>query len=146
MTTDALFDATPWEVAAPASSDPSLSADRRRTLRQREAIDAGRHPLTKGPLHPFASPETAQPDNPKGQPYTCGSCRFREVISHHNRSYPKCVRDLWLGDGHDGDTTLSEARNVSHGASTDVRAWWCACVGYEAGDQSLSSDAARSIP
>jgi len=146
VTTDALFDATPWEVAAPASSDPSLSADRRRTLRQREAIDAGRHPLTKGPLHPFASPETAQPDNPKGQPYTCGSCRFREVISHHNRSYPKCVRDLTYGHHDAAGVYLSDVAHVSRGPATDVRSWWPSCLGYEAGDPALSSDAARSIP
>jgi hypothetical protein len=140
-----LFDSTPYEVPAPASADPTLSADQRRTLRQREDIASGRHPLTRGPLHPFAAPEIASPDAEKGRPFTCGSCRFREVLRYHNRSYPKCLRDLTYG-GHDAaNVDLNDVRNVSHGGATDVRAWWPACAGYEAGDQQLSPDAARQI-
>lgn len=138
-----LFDAAPYTVAPRPSADPDLSADRRRTLRQQESIDAGRHPLTKGPLHPFAAPALTRPTAPVGRPFTCGSCRFRQLIGHHGRTYPKCTRDLTYG-GHDAATaSVSDVRNVSHSAGTDVRAWWPACVGYEAGDQGMSPDAAR---
>ena len=142
---DGLFDAEPFYVPPPASADPALSPDQRRTLRQRDDIAAGRHPLTRGPLHENAAPEIARPSNAKGLPYTCGSCRFREVLKYHNRAYPKCLRDLTYGH-HDGDVDLNEIRNVTHGGATDVRAWWPACAGYEAGDNALSPDAARSTP
>lgn len=141
----ALFDAAPYEVVR-ESDTPGLSSDRRRTLRQREDIDAGRHPLTQGPFHPFSISAIASPDTPTGAPFTCGSCRFRQTVKHHNRSYPKCLRDLTYG-GHDPATvTLDQVANVSRGEATDVRAWWPACIGYEPGDQALSPDAARSIP
>ena len=141
-----LFDASPFYVAPPESADPDLSPDQRRTLRQREDIAAGRHPLTRGPLHPFAVGAIARPDNPKGQPFTCGSCRFRELIRYHGKSWPKCLRDGHYGNHPDpANMYLEEMTNVSHGAATDVRAWWPACVGYEPGDQAVSPDAARFI-
>jgi hypothetical protein len=143
--TEPLFDASPFYVAPPASSDPNLSPDQRRTLRQREDIAAGRHPLTGGPLHPFASPEIASPTAERGRPFTCGSCRFRESIKYHNTSYPKCLRDLTYGPHSAADVKLEDVAHVSHGASTDVRGWWPACTGYEAGEQSMSRDAARSM-
>jgi hypothetical protein len=144
---EGLFDASPYYVAPPEPTRPDLSPDQRRTLRQREDIAAKRHPLTRGPLHPFAAPEIASPDAEKGRPFTCGSCRFREVWRYHNRSYPKCVRDLTYGhhDSSDVERGVVALRNVSHGAATDVRAWWPACAGYEAGDLSVSRDAARSM-
>jgi len=140
-----LFDASALYVAPPASADPDLSPDRRRTLRQGEAIAAGRHPLTRGPLHPSSLGRYASKGD-AGMPFTCGSCRFREVLKYHNGSYPKCLRDLTYG-GHDAaSVTYSDVKNVSHGASTDVRGWWPACTGYEAGDPGLSPDAARCVP
>lgn len=36
-------------------------------------------------------------------------------------------------------------RRVTHGAGSDVRAWWPACQDYSPGD-SISDDAARFIP
>lgn len=143
-----LFDSTPFYVAPPEpppSAAEGLSADRRRTLRQREDIAAGRHPLTRGPLHELSLGAHAQPGD-KGLPFTCGSCSFRELIDYHNRTYPKCLRDLTYG-GHDAATVrLDQVKNATHGTATDVRAWWPACTGYEAGDHGLSPDAARSIP
>lgn len=145
MSDDGLFDAAPFYVPPPPSADPDLSPDRRRTLRQREDIAAGRHPLTRGPLHPFATPELAQPGNPPAMPFTCGSCRFRESLKHHDKSYPKCLRDLTYGAHDAADVSLTDVRNVSHSPSTDVRAWWPACAGYEAGALDVSRDAARYI-
>lgn len=128
---ETLFPGYEPDVAAlPASADPSLSADRRRTLRQAEAIADGRHPLTGGPLHSLAS-RARDADAPKSDPFTCGSCYFRERLDYHNRTYAKCL----AGDG----------ARVSHGAASDVRAWWPACPDYSPGD-SISPDAARTIP
>ncbi len=93
---------------------PPLSADRRRTQRQREAVAAGVHPLTK---------QRARPDLG-----TCGDCRFREVFGYHNRSFPKCTR--------------YESR-ITHSAASDVRAWWPACPDHELGDKSVGPDAMR---
>lgn len=129
------------------SAEPGLSADRRRTLRQAEQVAAGIHPLTGGPLHPLAS-RHRDADSPKSDPFTCGSCYFRSVEQYHDRSYPKC----WLPGPRTGDTykvgnvtmTVGYPR-VTHGAGSDVRAWWPACPDYSPGESS-SPDAARGIP
>lgn len=126
-----------------------LSADRRRTQRQREQIDAGTHPLMGGPLHPMAAPEVCSPDAARNAPYTCGSCRFRELMRWHDRAYPKCLRDLYRAD-QDGAAMVTRSvesiTNLSHGAATDCRGWWPACRFYESGDKDLSPDASRVIP
>lgn len=109
---DALFDATPYEVA-PEPDTGELSADRRRTLRQQTNVNNGIHPLTNGPLHEQASSDRT-PASPGTDPFTCGTCIHRRVTSYHDRKYPKCD----LGP-------------VSSGAGTDVRAWWPACNRYE---------------
>lgn len=137
--------------AEPVSAEPAeqVSADAARTARQRRAIELGYHPLLaaifgytrRTKLHPYAAPETCSPDGPKGQPYTCGSCRFREVLrSGSSRSYPKCIYDVILRG-----CALDVSPRVSHGAGTDVRAWWPACQDYEPGAK-LSPDAARWLP
>lgn len=81
-----------------------LSPDRRRTRRQRDAIAAGRHPLTGGPI------------NHAG---TCGTCQHR--MAGGQDRYPKC-----LLKGPD-DRYLY----VTSGAATDCRAWWPACDRFE---------------
>ena len=114
----ALFDLDPLSVPSPAAIAPArageqLSADRRRTLRQRADVAVGRHPLTRGPLA-------------VGPSLTCGRCRFREVLAYHARSYPKCV---WQPASAEAS---SWPPRVSHGSASDVRAWWPACPDYEA--------------
>jgi hypothetical protein len=111
MPDDALFDPPPGFVPPPA---PGMSADRRRTVRQARALAAGVHPLGIAfdrhlPLHPDAAPA----DDRQADGLRCGTCRFREVLGHHSRSYPKCT--------HGGGT------RISHGAGTDCRAHWPAC-------------------
>jgi hypothetical protein len=106
------------EVERP-EAEPGLSADRRRTLRQRAAIARGSHPLM-GP--PLAADPAAK----------CGNCRFRELFRWHNRTYPKC--------------TVDDGVHVAHSAASDVRAWWPGCRKHEYGDPKLSPDAARSGP
>lgn len=126
----------------PPTPEPveNLSADRRRTLRQQQAVSNGQHPLTGGRLHPLASTFRTS-DSPKSDPFTCGSCYFRVVLSYHGGAYPKCVFD----PRRSADNTLDMYARVSHSAATDVRAWWPACPDYSPSDR-LSNDAARYIP
>jgi hypothetical protein len=129
-----------YEPPPPPVPEPPLSADRRRTLRQAADVARGVHPLTRGRLHPEASREASK-DDPRGLPYTCGSCRFREVIPHHSRAFPKCTF------GVTSETRYwTDSPRISASAATDVRAWWPACVDYTPGDPALSPDAARCLP
>jgi len=132
-----LFDGYEAEDAV----EESLSAGRRLTLRQAGQISIGIHPLTGGRLHPLAS-RHRDSDSPKSDPFTCGSCYFRNTIPYHGKTYPKCLFD----PNRAGDQTLDMYRHVSHSATTDVRAWWPACPNYSPGDNLLSPDASRSIP
>lgn len=107
-----LFDATPWLVE-PVNDEP-LSADRRRTLRQRTDITNGRHPLAGAPLHAQAPSDAASGD--RSRPFTCGTCAHRvtQRSPHMANAYPKCS----IGP-------------ITGGPATDVRAWWPACVHYD---------------
>lgn len=147
-TPPALFDDDQYRVEQEPTEH--LSPDQKRTVRQRRFIDGGHHPLLAamlgtGPwsrLHPNAAPEVCSPKAPKGAPYTCGSCRFRQVLDWHSRSYPKCIFDVIMS----GASSLDVSPRASHGSATDVRAWWPACRDYEPGDSGLSPDAARQMP
>lgn len=130
-----------YEPPPAPEPEPPLSADRRRTLRQAQQIAAGLHPLTGQRLHLLAS-RHRDATAPKSDPFTCGSCYFREVWRYHGRSYAKCV---FSGSRGADEVEKFGYPRVSHGAATDVRAWWPACPDYSPGD-SLSPDAARSIP
>lgn len=94
-----------------------LSADRRRTLRQRAQVAAGIHPLTGGRARPDLG--------------TCGGCAHRLLLGWHDRAWPKCV--------------ARDGLYVTHGAASDVRRWWPACDRFEPGDR-ISPDAARWTP
>ena len=133
-----LFPGYEPEVMEPA---PPLSADRRRTLRQAAKVAAGIHPLTGGPLHELAS-RHRDADAPRDDPFTCGSCRFREVLRYHGKSYPKCTN---AGTQSAEQYERFGPPKVTHSAATDVRAWWPACRDYTPGGR-LSTDAARYIP
>lgn len=125
--TDTLFpELVPLPAPEPAEK---LSPDRRRTLRQRADIERGRHPLTGSQLA----------DDPDA---TCGNCRFRAGVDWHDRSYPKC---FYEPAGWDVERMHGWPR-VTHGAATDVRAWWRACTDHEWGDNAVSPDAARWRP
>jgi hypothetical protein len=147
---ETLFDG--YEPAQPLP-DPmeGMSADRRRTLRQAANVAAGIHPLTKGALHPLAS-RHRDADSPKDDPYTCGTCWFREVLRYHDRSFPKCCLpgpERVYRKGEDGEwrweTNDHGAPRATHSAASDVRAWWPACPDYSPSDR-VSSDAARYVP
>lgn len=117
---------------------PKLSADARRTQRQLEVLAAGYHPLTNTRLHPEAAPF----DDRSAPGRRCGNCRFREVLAYRQNAFPKC---MFPGDlGADEIEVLGPPR-VTHGAASDVRAWWPACADHTYGD-GLSVDAARCVP
>ena len=68
-----LFDPAPLTVEQP---DPEpLSADRRRTIRHREALDRGVHPVSGRPLRGSG---------------ICGDCVNHEVNGGAQRPYHKC--------------------------------------------------------
>jgi hypothetical protein len=92
-----------------------MSADRRRTQRQRDAVAAGVHPLTRTKARPDLG--------------TCGDCALRVVFGHHDRSYPKCT----VGAVLDGPER-SPGPYMTNGAATDCRAWWPACDSFVAKD------------
>ena len=106
---DVLFDG--YDPAEPIPQ-PTLSSDRRRTVRQAQDVATGRHPLTRGPLHPDASRDRTR-ESGRRDPFTCGTCVHRDT----RFTFPKC---LALGP-----------KALSHSAATDVRAWWPACPSYE---------------
>lgn len=115
MGEDCLFDIQPTPVAEP------MSADRRRTVRQKQTIDAGGHPLGNVingiRRHPDTKGKTYGSDGPKDRSLTCGTCIHRVLMGYHTADYPKCD----VGGG----------IRMSHGTGTDVRAWWPACTDHE---------------
>lgn len=86
-----------------------LSAQRRRTLRQRAFLAAGVHPATGGRLGP--------------EDETCGTCAHRVVVEHGYRRlrWHKC-----------------ELVSLSHCATSDIRVGWPACASWERRAQGAS--------
>lgn len=128
-----------YESPPPPEPPPPTSADRRRTLRQAADIAAGRHPLTGGPLHTQAS-RNRDATAPKDDPFTCGSCWFRELFRPGNRRVAKCTFGLTNEMPY-----VTAAPRITGSVASDVRAWWPACPDYSPSD-AISPDAARSIP
>ncbi|HZB31246.1 MAG TPA: hypothetical protein VE465_13865 [Streptosporangiaceae bacterium] len=121
---DALFDVDPAAIVPPEPTE-KLSAQRRRTSRQTEALRGGRHPIGLAVgvplrLHPDAPP----PGDKTAAGPRCGGCRFREATGHGKHPFPKCLR------GWDGNPR-KDPPFASHGAATDCRAWWPACEHWE---------------
>lgn len=123
MADTTLFDVEPTVLEAAVEQQPKLSADARRTVRQYDAVNAGVHPLNLALRPPIAlhreAARAAGPADRDAAGLRCGTCRFREVIGHHRRAYPKCMF---------GGPPYPRA---THGAGTDVRRWWPACVDYQ---------------
>jgi hypothetical protein len=96
----------------PPLAAAGVSALRRLAQHQARDIQAGHHPLTGGPLHPQAD-RSGRPGDPQ---LRCGTCIHRVgMTGESGRTYPKC-----------------DVSKMSHGAATDVRAWWPACTRWEA--------------
>lgn len=121
MTELALFDMDPT-VPVPEPAEP-ISADRRRTIRQAEAIARGVHPLALVVPTIRMHPDTDRGARPGDGIKTlrCGSCKWRALWLWHNKTYPKCT------NLHGRPTRPL----TTHGAATDCRAWWPACTAYE---------------
>lgn len=116
-----LFD---MEPVAPREPEPKLSADARRTLRQAQVMDRGRHPLSlAGPclrLHPDAPP----PGDRKAPGPRCGTCAFLQ----RQEKWLKCTR------GRSGEIYTPSFRSgpyETRGAATDMRAWWPGCERWQ---------------
>jgi hypothetical protein len=91
-------------VLPPPEPVENLSADRRRTIRQKADVVRGVHPLMKTRVRPELG--------------TCGGCVHRLLTyTNGNRKWPKC-----------------EIAGITHGAGSDCRSWWPACDRYEPGD------------
>jgi hypothetical protein len=113
-----LFD---MDAAVPAEPEKPLSRDRRRTLRQKQALEHGQHPLgllgAGLRLHPEAPPAA---DRHAPGP-RCGGCL---LLERNSWGYLKCTRGRSAGWG-----TPSGRRGPYETASgaTDMRAWWPGC-------------------
>lgn len=88
------------ELASPPPPPEPLSADRRRTQRNRELLQGGIHPATHRPLL-------------AGWGYTCADCAHAEYHSRGARAHWKC-RCHRLG--------------LSHSSASDIRVSWPACA------------------
>lgn len=124
MAADALFD---LPAGARVEREPvaAMTPGERMRARQLDRMARGIHPLSKPgwapiPLHRDAAP--ALDKDAAG--LRCSGCRFRQVLGHHDRAFPKCV----LPDS-DGDRM-----RATHSASSDVRTWWPACRDYQPKD------------
>lgn len=138
---DTLFDATPYVVELPPPG-PKLSEQRRRTIRQEQAIANGVHPLGLA----LGSPIRMHPDAPRDRTSPgprCGSCWYRTVLAYRKRSYGKCLYGL---ENETDSNPQGYAPRVTHGAGTDVRSWWGACLDYSPGEPAMSRDASRFVP
>ncbi len=121
----ALFDVEPVEIEP---AEP-LSATQRRTRRQAAFLAHGRHPLSSPMgVSIFLHAEAASADDRDAPGRRCGNCRWRQLMGHHERSYPKCYLPLPVS-GTPGRISNSEA--------TDVRAWWPACTSHEWADKAM---------
>lgn len=113
---DALFDLP--NVRHVSAEVSSLSPQQKLTRRQHDLLGAGLHPLSVVLSTPLRLHQDAAPAQPKDAPgLRCGTCKFRELLQHHDRSYAKCL--------------FGEGVRSSHGPATDVRAYWSACVDYQ---------------
>lgn len=138
-----LFDAAPFVVEAPTEE---LSADRKRTLRQVEALAAGWHPLQPVigrslKLHAEAAPHSDR--NADGR--RCGNCWFFSLVhTNGNRQWPKCL--FGAENATDANPRGGRWPRVTRSSASDVRRWWPACVDHVYGDPGVSDDAARCVP
>ena len=107
----ALFPEPPGRIIPPEPEQ--LTAGEKMRRRQAARIVNGYHPLGEPlRLHPDASRD---PEDRTGPGPRCGGCRWRELVYG---GIPKC---LW------GEQQVRDTRSET----SDVRAWWPACVDFE---------------
>ncbi|MCX8559803.1 hypothetical protein OS122_02675 [Mycolicibacterium mucogenicum] len=114
---DGLFDLPAEYVPPPPPEQLSRGERRKRLVESR--IARGEHPLGRFRLHPDAPVARGA-----GVGLRCATCRFRVLLEHHNRTYPKCHFPVRIGerDTYPRDTNCE---------SSDIRAWWPACTDYQ---------------
>jgi hypothetical protein len=120
----ALFEVPDDAYIVPPPPEPpeELTRGERRKRLVATRITSGVHPLGRPVLlHPQASRTITEAGHETTLP-TCGTCHYRVLLRHHDRTYPKC----WYPDldayPHPRDTGCE---------SSDIRAWWPACIQYE---------------
>lgn len=118
----------------PEPAPPKLSPEKRRTIRQAQALARGQHPVGVALGFTLRLHEQAAPVGDRSAPgRRCGNCRYRQLINPGTaRPYPKCA--------------VNDFARASHSPATDVRAWWPACTDHTYGDPALGPDAARWVP
>lgn len=120
MTGDGLFD-VPADAYPIAPPPPTLTRGERRQRLVATRIATGVHPLGYVPLHPDAPRRRGDPGP------TCGDCRFRVAISHHDKTHPKCRFPVTRGD----ETYYPRATGCE---ASDIRRWWPACRDFQPRD------------
>lgn len=137
MSDPGLFPAEPYTTAG-TTAEPveRVSAGRRLTIRQADAVRRGVHPLALVRptirMHPDADPEhTATAENAAGRSLRCGTCRHRELISGGANTYPKCVWRSASDKPNEQGRHRNPPPRYSAGQGTDVRSWWPACADWQ---------------
>lgn len=121
-----------------------LSPQQRLTLRQRDLVDAGLHPLAvygarRDPQMVLALQHVRfAAGDPPGRPETCGSCRYRTVLRWHDRAYAKC---RWPVEDDEQAAYRRDTPRMTHSAQSDVRSWWPACQDYLPDLQAIAAGA-----
>lgn len=151
MTTGELFPDDELRVAP--TTDGDLTAGERLRRRQAAMIANGYHPLALSVPHLRLHPDAPRAQDKvaaaeAGEHPTCGSCRFRRLWGGHARDFPKCeagrvdtpITDdmrarypYTYGQAKPGAVERHYPR-ATHGAQTDVRAWWPGCVDHQPKD------------
>lgn len=123
----------------PRKPGDGISADRRRTLRQAAALNAGHHPLGMYLRHTLKLHPQAAPANDRNAPgLRCRDCAFWVAVSagDHAGVFRKCL--------HGNPTNnLETAPRVSNSAATDCRGWWPACTDFQPRPANKPTDAAE---
>lgn len=132
-----LFSAEPY-TASTTTGEPveRISAGRRLTIRQADAVHRGVHPLALVRptirLHPDADPKhTATAENADSRPLRCGTCRWRDQVSRSANTYPKCMWRPASDQPNEQGRHRSDPPRYSAGQATDVRGWWPGCTDWQ---------------
>jgi hypothetical protein len=118
MTEQFLFDVPPEAYVIPPEPEELTRGERRKRL-VATRIATGIHPLGR-PVLLHADANRDPEDRATGP--RCGTCVFRVLLSHHDKTYPKCWYPSTTSYPHPRDT---------HSDSSDIRAWWPACSGWQ---------------
>lgn len=117
MSEPGLFEVPDDAYVIPPAPEVLTRGERRKRL-VATRIARGEHPLGRIRLHADAA------SGREGDGLRCKTCRFRELMGGHQRSYPKCRLPLVIG----GHETFPRDTGCE---SSDIAAWWPACTDYQ---------------